>query len=151
MTWTPHVTVATLIEKDSKFLMVEEICNDQVVFSQPAGHVEEGETLIQAAVRETHEETGWVVTPTELLGFYTYTSPHNQTTYYRTNFIARAEHLDNSATLDEGIIRCLWLSLDEIKSNQHKLRSPIVLRCIEDYLSGQRLPLESIYEHPIGS
>ncbi|PCJ22292.1 MAG: NUDIX hydrolase [Gammaproteobacteria bacterium] len=148
MTWTPHVTVATLVEKDSKFLIVEEICNDQVVFSQPAGHVEQGETLIQAAIRETHEETGWNVTPTGLLGFYTYTSPHNQVTYYRTNFIAQAEDFDESATLDDGILRCLWLSLAEIRDNQHKLRSPIVLRCVEDYASGQRFPLGAIYEHP---
>lgn len=151
MTWTPHVTVATLVEKDHKFLIVEEVCNGQVVLTQPAGHVEQGETLIQAAIRETHEETGWHVTPTDLLGFYTYTSPHNQVTYYRTNFIAQANSFDDTAQLDKGIIRCLWLTLEELKANEHKMRSPIVLRSIEDYLEGQRLPLETIYEHPINS
>lgn len=147
MSWTPHVTVATVVEQDGKFLTVEETCNGKVVFSQPAGHVEQGESLIQAAIRETLEETGWVIAPTHFLGLYVYTSPHNQVTYYRSCFIAQTERLDETRGLDDGIIRALWLSKTELEQNQHKLRSPIVLKCIEDYVDGKKLPLDYVYEH----
>lgn len=147
MSWAPQITVACVIEKDGNFLIVEEESFGQVVYNQPAGHVEPGETLIAAAIRETREETGWQVKPTELLGLYVYTSPHNQVTYYRTCFIAEAIEHDPNQALDDGIIQALWLSPDTLKAQAEKWRSPIVYKCVDDYLNGQRYPLDYIYEY----
>ena len=147
MSWTPHVTVATIIERNGKFLLVEERINNKVVFNQPAGHVEPNETLINAAVRETMEETGWTVVPMALLGFYTYTTQCKTKTFYRTTFIAEAKHFNPEYRLDPDIIRTHWMSLDEIESRKSSLRSPIVLKCAEDYCAGRSLPLDSIIEY----
>ena len=147
MTWVPHVTVACIVEKNGEFLIVEEESFGKLVYNQPAGHVESGETLIDAAIRETQEETGWKVEPIALLGMYVYTVPHNQITYYRTCFIADAIEHDPLQTLDDGIIQALWLTPEIINADPSKCRSPIVCRSIADYLKGQRYPLESIYEH----
>ena len=145
--WTPHATVAAIVERQGRFLMVEEMSAGQAVFNQPAGHVEPGETLLQAAKRETLEETGWQVEPVALQGLYTYTSPSNQVTYHRYCFIANALQAVDNATLDTGIIAAHWMSTDEIRACQ-RLRSPMVLTCIEDYLAGKRFPLDVIIEHP---
>jgi 8-oxo-dGTP pyrophosphatase MutT (NUDIX family) len=142
--WHPHLTVATIIENQGKFLMVKEISNGEIVFNQPAGHVEKNENLMAAAIRETLEETGWHVTIKELVGFYLYTSPQSQTTYFRALFTASPDQHDPQRTLDEGILDAPWLSLEQIKEKTSTLRSPMVLQCIEDYLSGKRLPLNSI-------
>ncbi len=142
-TWHPHLVVATIIEKDGKFLMIEEISDGRQVINQPAGHVEEHESLVEAALRETLEETGWNVTLTGMTGFYHYRSPHNGITYFRCNFFGTPVG-QASVQLDEGIVRTHWMSHEEIQSAQHRLRSPLVLRCLEDYLKGQRLPLESV-------
>ncbi len=142
--WHPHLTVAVIVEVGGKFLIVKEISDDKVVLNQPAGHVEENETLFEAAQRETLEETGWHVRIESLVGFYLYRSPDNNTTYFRTLFSAAPLKKESNATLDDGILEAQWLSLEEIQQQQSMLRSPMVLTCIEDYLAGKRLPLEYI-------
>ncbi|MFC3679989.1 NUDIX hydrolase [Bacterioplanoides pacificum] len=145
--WTPHATVATVVEQDGRFLMVEEISSGQTVINQPAGHVEAGETLQQAAIRESAEETGWQVEPLALLGLYTYTAPANGVTYHRYCFIARALKQIPDAPLDDGIIGPRWMTIEELRQCQN-LRSSMVLTCVEDYLSGKSFPLTVITEHP---
>lgn len=146
--WYPHLTVATIIESDGKFLMVKEISDGKTVFNQPAGHLDEDETLIDAAIRETLEETGWHVSIDALVGFYLHTSPHNKTTYFRALFAATAVWHDKERDLDDGILEAPWLTLEEIKEHTKMLRSPMVLQCIEDYQSGKRLPLDCISHLP---
>jgi ADP-ribose pyrophosphatase YjhB (NUDIX family) len=147
MCWTPHATVATIIERDGLFLMVEENAGSQRVFNQPAGHVEEDETLASAAVRETLEETGWRVRPDYLVGLYTYKAPSNGVTYYRFCYAATAlEQLENYA-LDDDIIAAHWLTRGELQQRSAQLRSPLVLQCIDDYLAGRHYPLDFVTEH----
>ena len=117
------------------------------VFNQPAGHVESGETLIQAAIRETLEDTGHTVEIDALLGIYTYTPPmFPDRTYYRFCFLAQSVNVDLNATLDTGIVRAVWMNLDELQETA-RARSPLVTKAIQDALSGQRFPLSLIYEH----
>lgn len=141
-----HVTVATVVEQDGRYLLVEEIADGLRVFNQPAGHVELGETLSEAALRETLEETGWQVRLTHLLGCALYTAPSNGVTYYRTTFVAEPVTEVANAQLDEGIIGPVWMSWDEIVANETQMRSPLVKRVIEQYRHGTRLPLSSIDE-----
>jgi 8-oxo-dGTP pyrophosphatase MutT (NUDIX family) len=146
MTWTPHATVAVVVEDDQgRFLMVEESSHGQLVFNQPAGHVEEDERILDAARREALEETGYQVRPDYFLGLYTFTAPANGVTYYRFCFAATAlERITDN--LDDDIIAAHWLTLDQLKERKHQLRSPLVLKCIEDYRSGRRFPLDVIVE-----
>ncbi|CAA0125175.1 Phosphatase NudJ [BD1-7 clade bacterium] len=146
MSWPPHITVASIICKDDKFLLVEEEKNGKLVFNQPAGHLEPGETLEQAAIRETQEESGWTVKLTHVLGVYRYTAP-NGTIYYRHAYIADTVSHDPNATLDDGIQQAVWLTYDELKAQPDKLRSPLVLKNIDDYLAGNRYPLTLINDH----
>lgn len=146
MRWTPHATVATIVEKDGRFLLVEELRNGRKVLNQPAGHLEEHERLTEAARRETLEETGWHVEPQYLLGLYVYRAPPNGVTYHRTCFIAQALREEPDAELDTGILRALWLTREEVVARQDQLRSELVLRCIDDYLAGIRHPLSLIHE-----
>ena len=151
MSWTPHVTVATIVQDQQRFLFVEERSMNvsHLVINQPAGHVEANETLIEAAVRETLEETGWLVDITHLLGIYTYTPPSDPTeTYYRFCFIANTISHDATRPLDTGIERALWLSLDELIDTA-RARSPLVARCVQDALDGKKFPLDLIYEQPL--
>lgn len=144
--WTPHATVATLVERDGQYLLVEEIAElGTPVFNQPAGHIEQGESVLQAAKRETLEETGWHVEPFALVGIYIYAAP-NGITYHRYCLAAKALHQEPNAKLDQGIIGPRWCSLEEIRHNL-QLRSPMVLRCVEDCHKGQRFPLELITEY----
>ncbi len=146
MRWTPHATVATIVERDGKFLMVEETGSNGLVWNQPAGHIEADESIIEAARRETLEETAWDVEITKLLGFYTWTAPSNGKTYHRHCFVGVAQQHHQSRPLDECILRAFWVSIDELRANQGKLRSPMVLKCIEDFLAGTTYPLELIQE-----
>lgn len=148
MAWAPHVTVAVVVEKDGRYLLVEEIAEQgRVVYNQPAGHVEAGETLQAAACREALEETGWDVVVTGLIGLYVYTPPHNpDITYYRVCFAADAVRQREGAVLDDGIIGPKWLTLAEVQT-QDNLRSPLVMRCVQDHASGRRYPLDLIHEH----
>ncbi|HEY7885716.1 MAG TPA: NUDIX hydrolase [Cellvibrionaceae bacterium] len=144
MTWQPHVTVATIVEREGKFLLVRELINGDIRLNQPAGHLEAGESLHQAALRETLEETGWTVALTGVIGIDLYTSPSNGITYVRTSFIARALSHDSARPLDTGIIDALWLSRDDVAARADSLRSPKVLEVIDHYLTGRQFPLEVV-------
>jgi len=142
MVWLPHVTVAAIVEKDGKFLMVEERDeNGELVWNQPAGHLEANETLLEAVVRETLEETRWKVEPTALLNIQLYHSPRNDITYLRTNLVATAIDYCADCQLDAGIQRELWLSADDIFANKPRLRSDLVWQAIKTWQTGVRHPL----------
>lgn len=142
MTWTPHITVAAIIADQKRFLLVEEITSQgQFVYNQPAGHLEANESLIEAVKRETLEETAWHFTPDAVTGIYHYTSPHNEVTYLRVCFCGTVDNLEAERILDTGILRTKWLSRDEI-AHSDKLRSPMVLRCVDDYIAGNRFSLD---------
>jgi len=139
-----HLTVATVIHRDGKFLMVRERDQGREVINQPAGHVEPGETLQQAALRETLEETGWHVSLTAFLGISTYHSPANGTTYYRVSFSAEPLHEARDAVLDSDIIAAEWLAPDDLLAETARLRSPLVMSTLETFLSGRHYPLDII-------
>lgn len=145
--WTPHATVASVIERDGYFLMVEEITGGKCVVNQPAGHIEAGETILAAARRETLEETGWEAEPYALIGLYTYTAPANGVTYHRYCFAAKVVQEREDAELDEGILAPRWMTLEELRTCPN-LRSPMVLTCVEDHAAGKHFPLDVITEHP---
>ena len=140
----PHITVATIVERAGKFLMVKENSGGRLVYNQPAGHVEVRESLFDAAIRETLEETAWRVNLVQLLGIYQYTSPDNGITYIRHCFIAKAIEPRTERDLDEDIAEALWLSLDELEQREPQMRSPLVLEVIRDYLKGISYPLSLI-------
>ena len=139
--WQPDVTVATVVVRDGRLLMVEEHAGGRVVINQPAGHLEPDESLLQAALRETREETGWNVRITHLLGTYQWKAPETSRHYLR--FAFAAEPLDEipGATLDEGIVRALWLTPEALRAEAARHRSPLVWRAVADYLGGSRHPL----------
>jgi 8-oxo-dGTP pyrophosphatase MutT (NUDIX family) len=141
MIWTPHVTVAAVIEHMGRFLLVQERESGRSVFNQPAGHLEEGESLVSAVVRETLEETGWYFRPAALIGMYRWRHPVKGITYLRVAFAGSGISHDPGRPLDEGIERTLWLNIGEIRNRTGMLRSPLVLKSIEDYLAGIRYPL----------
>jgi len=142
MTWAPHVTVATVVEQDGRFLFVFENAEDRQVYNQPAGHLEPEESLIEAAVRETLEETRWHVRPTALLSIGLYTAPANGITYLRHLFVAEAIEEDPNLKLDDGIIEAVWLTREQLLERRPQWRSPMVLQAVDDYLSGEQYPLE---------
>jgi 8-oxo-dGTP pyrophosphatase MutT (NUDIX family) len=146
--WPPHVTVAAVIEHEGRFLLVEEQAAEGRVFNQPAGHLEAGESLLEAAVRETLEETGYEVRLEGVLGLALYTSPANSVTYHRTTFYGRALRKIDGSILDPDIIGVHWLSEAEIRSRSDRMRSPLVLASIDQYLAGRRWPLDVIYYTP---
>jgi 8-oxo-dGTP pyrophosphatase MutT (NUDIX family) len=137
-----HLTVATVVEKDNLFLMVRETRGGIQVINQPAGHVEPGEDILHAALRETLEETGWEVAITGFLGISTHRAKSTGVTYYRLPFVANALHFDQTAEIDSDIDEVLWMSLDEIIANTERLRSPMALQSIEDYRAQRIFPLE---------
>ena len=145
--WKPNVVVAAIAERDGKFLLVEEEIEDgRLVFNQPAGHWDPGETLIEACVRETLEETGHAFKPTSLLGIFAWTPPGGDKTYLRFAFCGETGARDPARKLDKEIRQALWLSVDEIRACRERHRSPLLMRCVERYLSGVRYPLDMI-EH----
>ena len=146
MRWKPNSTVATIIEQNGKFLFVEEEDSGKFVYNQPAGHLDEGETLSDAAIRETLEETGHSCELTGYLGLFTFTAPSNNTTYHRHCFVGKSTHYDPTLSLDDGIIGIKWLTQGELIASK-KARSPLVIKCIEHYLNQKIYPLEVIYEH----
>lgn len=141
MSWQPHITVATVVEDNGRFLLVEEHAEGRQVFNQPAGHLEANETLGQAALRETLEETGWEVELTAVTGIYLYTAPSNGVTYQRVCFAAKPIAHRPELALDDGIIGPQWLTRDELSAQPERWRSELVLRCIDDYIAGDRFPL----------
>jgi 8-oxo-dGTP pyrophosphatase MutT (NUDIX family) len=149
--WKPSVTVAAIIERDGRFLLVEEETSDGVRFNQPAGHLDPNESLIDAVARETMEEAAHEFTPTALVGMYMsrYLSSRTgkEVTYLRFAFAGKlGRQLDQP--LDEGILRTVWMSYEELVASRDKHRSPLVLQCVDDYRAGKRAPLDVIYTHP---
>ena len=145
MTRGIDVTVAAIVESRGKFLMVEErAAGGNLVLNQPAGHLERGESLLTAVVRETLEETGHRFEPEHVVGFYLWHSPEADTTYLRVAFCGEVEPSADVAVLDEGVVAVHWLMRSQLVSRAHQLRSPMVLRCIDDYLAGQRYPLDCL-------
>ncbi|MBC3861030.1 NUDIX hydrolase [Undibacterium jejuense] len=149
--WKPSVTVAAIIERDQRFLMIEEETPDGVRINQAAGHLDPHESLIQAVIRETLEETAHDFTPTALVGTYLskFVSPvsSEEVTYLRFAFTGELGQ-QHEQPLDTGILRTLWMSYQEIVACQERHRSPLVLKCIDDYLRGQRAPLSLLFTHP---
>lgn len=148
MEWQARVTVACVIENDGKFLVVEEIRDGRRVLNQPAGHLESGETLSQAAMRETLEETQWKVELQGVVGIGLYSPAGKNATYHRTTFYGRPLAFCPDSPLDSDIDKVHWLSLDQLRERRSQLRSPMVLDCVERYIQGQRFPLDLIYGEP---
>lgn len=154
--WKPSVTVAAVIQKDGKFLLVEEHTPEGLRLNNPAGHLDPGESLVQACVRETLEETTHAFEPTALVGVYLSRfqragpngQPDEDITYLRFAFCGELGPADTRRTLDRGIVRTLWLTPDEVRASTVRHRSPLLLRCMEDYLAGHRHPLDLVYCDP---
>ncbi|RYF13244.1 MAG: NUDIX hydrolase [Comamonadaceae bacterium] len=150
--WRPSVTVAAVIERDGRFLMIEEETSEGVRINNPAGHLDPGETPAEGCAREALEETAWHFRPTQLLGVYISRFQRSTTgediTYLRFAFTGELGDPVPGRALDHGILRTLWMTPDELRATAERHRSPLVLRCLEDYLAGIRLPLEAVYCDP---
>ena len=145
MTERISVTVAAVAQRDGRFLVVEEQADGGLRLNQPAGHLEPGETLLAAAAREALEETAYRFTPESLLGVYRWRNPQG-ITYVRFAFVGQAAGPEPGRALDQGIVRALWLTPAELQAERARHRSPLVYRCVEDYLAGRRFPLELLVE-----
>jgi 8-oxo-dGTP pyrophosphatase MutT (NUDIX family) len=144
MARSPDVTVAAVAETAGRFLVVEERINRQLVLNQPAGHVERGETLLAAVAREAREETAWRFQPQALVGVYLWRNPTSGRSILRFAFTGPVTHHDAAQRLDRGIVRTHWLTRNDLQERESRLRSPLVLRCVDDYLAGQRQPLDAV-------
>ncbi len=145
--WKPNVTVAAVVEREGRFLLVEEETGRGPLINQPAGHLDPGESQVHAVSREALEETAYAFTPTALLGVYQYQSAADGVTYLRFAFTGEISGHDAARALDTGIIRAAWLTPAEIRIEGARHRSPLVMRCIDDYLAGRRYPLAAICHH----
>jgi len=154
--WKPSATVAAVIEHDGRFLLVEEHTPEGLRLNNPAGHLDPGESLVDACAREAMEETAHAFTPTHLVGVYMARfhrpardeQPAETFTYLRFAFSGLLGACNPQQALDSGIVRTVWMTPEEIRACPERHRSPMVLRCMEDYLAGQRFPLSLIYTHP---
>jgi 8-oxo-dGTP pyrophosphatase MutT (NUDIX family) len=150
--WKPSVTVAAVIERDDRFLLVEEHTPEGLRLNNPAGHLDPGEAPQQGAVREALEETARVFVPDRLVGVYMarFQRPARgeEVTYLRFAFGGSCGEADPARTLDTGIVRTLWMTLDEVRGSRARHRSALVLQCIEDFAAGQRFPLELVHCDP---
>ncbi len=144
MIWKPNATVAAVLEQDGKFLLVEEETAQGLRFNQPAGHWEPNEALAAGAAREVLEESAYEFEPEYLIGVYRWHSTTSDVTYLRFTFGGKVLAHHPERKLDEGILRAVWMTLDEIRATQDLHRSPLILRCVEDYLAGKRYPLDLI-------
>lgn len=154
--WSPSVTVAAIIEKNGRFLLVEEHTPEGLRLNNPAGHLDPGESPAQGCARETLEETTHLFQPTALVGVYLSRLQRQRDaqeaqdiTYLRFAFCGELGPVVEGRMLDDGIVRTLWMSPQEVRSSQHLHRSPLLLRCMEDYLAGKRFPLELIDTDPM--
>jgi phosphatase NudJ len=147
--WKPNVTVAAIIERDGRFLLVEEETADGLMLNNPAGHLDPGESPEQGCAREVLEETAHTFKPTALLGIYLARSQRNatgqDTTYLRMAFRGELGPHDPSRKLDTGIVRTLWLTADEVRASAQRHRSPLLLQCVQDYLAGVCAPLSLLH------
>lgn len=141
MSWKPELTVAAVVEQQGRFLIVEERVARRLVFNQPAGHVEEGEDLLDAVVRETLEETAWEFQAKAIVGIYLWKNAANGRSFLRVAYSGIACNHDFRRRLDPAILRVHWLTRDQLLGHEGKLRSPMVLRCVDDYLAGTRFSL----------
>ena len=141
MVWKPHVTVAAVVERDNRFLLVEEETPRGLQFNQPAGHFEENEDLIAAVKREVNEETAWQFEPEHIISVQLWRRNPDYPTFLRVCFAGSCHSYNPDQPLDEGIVATHWLTRDEILQQRQRLRSPLVLIGIDEYLSGQRHPL----------
>jgi 8-oxo-dGTP pyrophosphatase MutT (NUDIX family) len=146
--WKPAVTVAAVIEQGGRYLLVEEETPEGLQLNNPAGHLDPGESPIEGVVREALEETARVFVPESFLGVYlarfVRPSRHEDVTYVRLAFSGTVGEAIAGRALDDGIVRTLWMTIDEVRASADRHRSPLVLRCIEDHLAGRRLPLDAI-------
>ncbi|MEJ1960689.1 MAG: NUDIX hydrolase [Gammaproteobacteria bacterium] len=140
----PDITVAAVTEDGGRFLVVEERIDDQLVLNQPAGHVERGETLLEAVVREAREETAWRFEPKALLGAYLWRNPATGRATLRFAFTGTVSDHQPEQPLDTGIVTTHWLTRAQLQERALRLRSPLVLRCVDDYLGGSRHPLDGV-------
>ena len=144
MPLNPEVTVAAVVMRDGRFLLVEERIQGRLVLNQPAGHLEDGETLIEAAIRETREETAWRFRPDALVGTYLWRSPVDGRSFLRFAFCGAVDDHRAQQPLDHGIQRTLWVTHEQLLVQGPRLRSPMVLRCLQDYRLGKRQPLDTV-------
>ena len=144
MGWNPEVTVAAIVEADGRFLMVEERISGRLVLNQPAGHLEDRESLIDAVIRETREETAWRLRPAALVGVYLWRNPVDERSFLRFAFCGTVDDHQPKLPLDIGIVRAVWMSHAQLLAQPGRLRSPLVLRCLDDYLRGVRQPLQTV-------
>lgn len=142
MIWKPRTTVAAVIEQNNRFLLVEEDINGKMTLNQPAGHLEPNESLVEAVIRETQEETAWQFQPDALVGIYRWVHPTKGDTYIRYCFCGNVTQHNPEQELDSDIHQAVWLSLDEIRARQDAHRSPLVMECFDDYLAGHRYSLD---------
>ncbi len=152
-TWLPHVTVAAIVERDGRFLVVEEHTADGLRLNQPAGHLEAGETLLQAVIRETLEETAHPFEPEALVGMYMthFERPGSEgVTYLRFTYCGTGGEADAERALDPDIVRTLWMSAGELRASAERHRTPLVMQCLDDYLAGRRFPLDFVHTHSVG-
>jgi len=140
--WKPNVTVAAIVEREGRFLLVEEKTDDGLMLNQPAGHLEANESLVECAARESLEETAYEFTPEYLVGVYRWQHPDRNLTYLRFAFAGRLGKHHPERALDTGIVRALWLTAAEVRASRGRHRSPLVVRCMEDYQRGARAPLD---------
>ena len=141
MVWKPHVTVAAVIEQAGQFLLVEENTSEGVLFNQPAGHLDAGESIIAAVIRETLEESAYHFVPEWIIGIYQWHQPVNDRTYLRFAFTGKIIGHEPDRELDAGIIRAVWQTPEEIRALRQRHRTPLVISCLDDYLNGVRYPL----------
>lgn len=147
----PRITLAAVIERDGQFLLVEEEDEGRILINQPAGHLEAGESLAQGCAREVLEESGWHFRPRALVGIYRWSKPKRagaaELNYLRFAFCGELGAQEPGRKLDAGIVRAVWMDLAQVQASRERHRSPLVLRCIEDYLAGRRYPLDVLIDH----
>lgn len=144
MSWRPDLTVAAVVQRDDRFLIVEERIRGRLVFNQPAGHVEDGESIVDAVVRETLEESAWRFHPRHLLGLYLWRNPENGQGFLRVAFSGEVDGHDPQRPLDQDILATHWLTRAQLLAQPSRLRSPLVLTCIDDHLAGRRHDLAAL-------
>ncbi len=141
MVWKPHVTVAAVVEKDNKFLLVEEHTDSGIAFNQPAGHLENGESIISAVKREVNEETAWQFEPENIIAIQLWRKNPEFSSFLRVCFAGKVHSFNADQALDDDIIATHWLDREQIAEKKSQLRSPLVLKTISAYLEGERYPL----------